>query len=616
MNGRHHRHKSSATSKPQQYHRAKSNFRYVKKSELSSSSNSLAVEERVSPEDVDVNGNSSNSNNTAGDVASSSTTKEGGDDHDIDLIIDNRLDKLLSDIQQPELSIEEITINDQLQQDELLVVESIYGENVFSLDTWKGLRCFQIHINIDTLDEISITAKMNSVSEVETISSNSDDFLYSFKVQYLPPIVLTCLLPKSYPSHQPPIFTISVKWLESAKILSLCSKLDSIWTEQQGQEVIYHWVDWLHTSSLSHLGFDEEIRLGPYGLNRVADSRVVSGIGCIDADIPFLQSYNNERRHQNFLKELHECCICYSEYPGTEFVQLPCKHFFCRKCVQTFTQIHVKEGNISNLQCLDAKCKDMIPPSLLKRFLGDEDYKRWESVMLEKTLASMSDVVYCSRCETPCIEDEDQHAQCPKCFFSFCTLCRERRHVGIECMTLDMKLQLLQDRQNSSQLKGNQRRLELEKINEMLSEREIRRDSKFCPSCDMAISRTEGCNKMKCGNCEQYFCYRCNQALDASDPYGHFRDGSCELFPREMIDNWQVQARVNPLQEIQQVHAELFHLGGSACPSCRQFNVKIGNNNHMLCWACQSHYCYLCNGVVRRGTKHYGPKGCKQHSEG
>jgi E3 ubiquitin-protein ligase RNF14 len=166
------------------------------------------------------------------------------------------------------------------------------------------------------LGEIGITAKVNSVNEVETISGNSDDFLYSFKVQYLPPIVLTCLLPKSYPSHQPPIFTISVKWLESAKILSLCSMLDSIWTEQQGQEVIYQWVEWLHSSSLSHLGFDEEIRLGPYGTNRVADARVVSGIGCIDADIPFLQSYNNERRHQNFLKELHECCICYSEYPG------------------------------------------------------------------------------------------------------------------------------------------------------------------------------------------------------------------------------------------------------------------------------------------------------------
>ncbi|GAU41460.1 hypothetical protein TSUD_237100 [Trifolium subterraneum] len=608
MNGRHHRH--------HQNHRDKSKLRYIKKSELVvSSPNSVAdVEKRVSPEeDVDVKCN----NNNVDDVASSSKTKEEDDYDDGIDIMDDRLDKLLSDIQQPELSHEQIIINDQLQQDELLVVESIYGENVFNLDSWKGLRCFQIHINIDVLGEIGITTKVNSVNEVETISGNSDDFLYSFKVQYLPPIILTCLLPMSYPSHQPPIFTISVKWLESAKILSLCSMLDSIWTEQQGQEVIYHWVEWLHSSSLSHLGFDEEIRLGPYGTNRVADARVVSGIRCIDADIPFLQSYNNEKHHQNFLKELHECCICYSEYPGTEFVQLPCKHFFCRKCLQTFTQIHVKEGNVSNLQCLDAKCKDMIPPGLLKHFLGDEDYERWESMMLEKTLASMSDVVYCPRCETPCIEDEDQHAQCTQCFFSFCTLCRERRHVGIACMTLEMKLQLLQDRQNSSTLKGNQRQIELAKINEMLSEREVRRDSKLCPYCDMAISRTEGCNKMKCGNCGEYFCYRCNKPLDASDPYGHFRDeGSCELFPREMVENWQRQTHINPRQEIQQIHAEVFHAGGSACPSCRQFNVKMGNNNHMLCWACQSHYCYLCNKIVMRGSKHYGPKGCKQHSEG
>ena len=38
---------------------------------------------------------------------------------------------------------------------------------------------------------------------------------------------------------------------------------------------------------------------------------------------------------------------------------------------------------------------------------------------------------------------------------------------------------------------------------------------------------------------------------------------------------------------------------------------RVGNNNHMFCWACQYHYCYLFRKGVRHGSQHYGPKECK-----
>ncbi|KAI9111356.1 hypothetical protein K1719_017046 [Acacia pycnantha] len=579
---------------------------FVPKSELDSSNSELdrSLDELSIREDFDV-ARELDPENKNGSELKNEVENKGEESHADDSdkegnSVYSRLDKQMRDVGEPELSEEQLSVNDQLQEDELLALEAIYGENVLKLERWKGLRCFQIHTHIEVLDAIGIKAKLNSSNEHKTASSNADDFSYSFKVKYLPPIILTCLLPKSYPSHQPPHFIISVKWLDSTRISSLCSMLDSIWTEQQGQEVIYQWVEWLHGFSLSHLGFDKEITLGPYGMKHVGDERAVSGAVSLDFDVPSLRSYNNERRHENFLKEMHECGICFNVYAGTEFAQLPCQHFFCLKCLQTFAQMHVKEGTLNNLQCPGSKCAVMFTPALLKCLLDDKEYERWESLMLEKTLESMSDVAYCPRCETPCIEDEEQHAQCSKCFFSFCTLCRE-------------KLQILQERQNSSQLKGAQRLKEREMINEMLSVKEIRRDSKLCPSCQMAISRTEGCNKMVCGNCGEYFCYRCNKALAESDPYGHFRDGSCELFPQEMVEAWQ--ERINHRQVVAQIQAELLNERGQRCPNCRQFNAKVGNNNHMFCWACQCHYCYSCKQIVRRSAQHYGPKGCKQHSD-
>ncbi|KAI9108944.1 hypothetical protein K1719_020249 [Acacia pycnantha] len=104
----------------------------------------------------------------------------------------------------------------------------------------KGLRCFQLQRHIAVLDASGTTAKLNSSNEHKTASSNTDEFSFSFKVEYLPPIILTCLLPgpqaiKLFPR-------VLFKWEECEQIIHLIlskfirrqpGRSDSEWIDSQ-----------------------------------------------------------------------------------------------------------------------------------------------------------------------------------------------------------------------------------------------------------------------------------------------------------------------------------------------------------------------------------------------
>ncbi|KAK3141640.1 hypothetical protein QOZ80_4BG0336500 [Eleusine coracana subsp. coracana] len=219
-------------------------------------------------------------------------------------------------------------------------------------------------------------------------------------------------------------------------------------------------------------------------------------------------------------------------------------------------------------------------------------------LILQKSLDSMSDVVYCPRCVIGCLEDEDNIAQCPECTFIFCSFCKGPCHPGKQCLTSEQRIQRRQ---------ASGRMTEKEAAQELLNIRELYKDVRLCPKCRMAIAKTEGCNKMVCGSCGQYFCFRCGKAITG---YEHFRDeGNCQLFAAREIFEWESQMEAMDIGCRMPISS--CPIGGTVrCPKCRATNFKE-DERYIFCWSCRADYCTLCRRKVESKRKgHYGSPEC------
>jgi E3 ubiquitin-protein ligase RNF14 len=185
----------------------------------------------------------------------------------------------------------------------------------------------QIYIRYDLQDGAEVCAKFTSDNEhgkdedclddsTEQHEDEPDDFSYSCSFEHLPPLILTCVFPQSYPSKDPPHFVVTAKWMDGPNVSRLCEMLDAIWAELPGQEVVYQWVEWIRTSSLLHLGFDSKITLGPDIHTHKGDNRAISRSLSLESVIPSMLSYSSQKCYQIFLEDLHMCMICLNQTKG------------------------------------------------------------------------------------------------------------------------------------------------------------------------------------------------------------------------------------------------------------------------------------------------------------
>lgn len=503
------------------------------------------------------------------------------------------------------------------QEDELLALESIFGAGEFEqLDAVDGMLCFKVYVAVE-LPEKGVTLRV--LEPVQGNSQGSDDVQCDFhvggevKLSHVPPVVLSCTFPASYPAFSAPHCTLQSAWLDEYQLGLLLENLDAIW--QPGEEVVFVWTEWLRENTMPLLlnegdsGDNDsdqtqggssvlEVQMEEMEKRKeaVADSRVgsrvegllraISGLRNTNQDLLHLVRYDRERKWETFLLESHECLLCFDEKEGDEFIALECcGQAYCKECLGDLVETHVKEKNVRGLRC-PACSSEMHPSVVLKLLPEGVEAEEWEAVVLEKSLQTMGDIRYCMRCENVVVLDEGL-GRCPHCFYTFCGKCLQAYHPGIECNEADRSA---------------------DAVNEAKSIALMRFLGVQCPVCNIFVEKSSGCNKMTCTNCYAIFCFRCGDRIEG---YSHFNGmGSlCPLFTDDR-ERFTVRGRRRHRPGRQRVEMVAHR---HSCPTCKQENIKFDNNNDIHCWACRCNYCFLCRSVIK-GTIHFRTSVCVQHS--
>ncbi|KAJ8419126.1 hypothetical protein AAFF_G00006250 [Aldrovandia affinis] len=473
--------------------------------------------------------------------------------------------------------------NQEAREDELLALSSIYDQEEF-----RRNGCAQggdIRICPDLPRDFKVIVKAGGTCT-------------EYGVSFLPPLVLNFELPMDYPSRSSPLHTLNCKWLSEVQKQTLldekietyssdyggcipqagaavCKHLDELWKESLGSVVLFSWIQFLREDVLTFLHISPSLELpsqwessvteadeegtGHGASGGLDDPRTTHRLADSHTDLLLLVlDFDKARRRKLFDSQVFDCGICFSQKLGSNCLSFrECEHVYCAACMREYYKVQISEGAIRGLKCPHSECSSEATPMQVKQLVGDELFGRYDRLLLQSSLDSMADVVYCPRrtCATAVmLEPDNTVAICSACRYAFCTLCRQGYHGLAQCKkkgaresdthtdmptSVDMTHAPVPEKDEG--LRGlwedydtgsEERRKFLEKrygkqtlqdkVEDCLSQSWFAENTKECPRCSAIIQKIGGCNRMVCFKCHQYFCWACLIILPQNNASNHF----------------------------------------------------------------------------------------------
>ncbi|XP_069100810.1 E3 ubiquitin-protein ligase RNF14-like isoform X1 [Pleurodeles waltl] len=418
----------------------------------------------------------------------------------------------------------------EAQEDELLALASIYTDDEFQRAMF--------------VQGGQIKARLELPQGFRIFVSGDDarnPLKGEFEVCFLPPVLLTFELPADYPSASAPVFVLSCKWLTPTQLSFLCKQLDSLWEENKGSVVLFTWMQFLKEETLQHLNITSpyEVTVSSDGICSQGDKaqqkeepdtsvrgamvkcvfldkRAMQEAESLDRLIRDIWDFDQAQQLKSFQSKPYTCNVCFSEKLGTECTQFKmCQHVYCKDCLRGYFEIRIKEGLVHLLSCPEPTCDSIATPPQVKELVADELFSRYDRLLLQSSLESMADVVYCPRlnCQTPVLKEPGgTMGICSKCRYVFCDLCKMAYHSVTLCAQPEEKEEVTLAPQTESEEETplGYKQIKCKKWQEKINMECIAKTCKTCPMCGVNIEKNGGCHRMYCTKCLHMFCWICN----------------------------------------------------------------------------------------------------------
>ena len=441
------------------------------------------------------------------------------------------------------------------REEELVTLSAIYPELSIEADGFKA-----------TLELAVTPAKPLLVRFVPLLDPDRSQATYSEATQngaahvehdveltHLPPIILNLSLPSQYPATAAPDVHLSAQhaWLPKEKLAELAHEAENLWEEYGHCQILFSYID--HLQQAADRGFD---------LDQSPQGCLVLPIAAEEV----LRSFDSTTKQAIFDAGTYDCGICLEPKKGTKCYQLKkCAHVFCRSCLQEFYDNAITEGDVSSVRCLAPDCglsqgtpaakrkrkraRTLHPAELLNIGVDDSMVRRYVEMKRKKRIEADKSTVYCPR-----------------------TWCQgAARSTKYPPIPTDLSLYPASE---SSEDEGD-------------AEIGAAKSGKASTIPANPVDRLVICEK-----CTFAFCKVCFMSW-----HGLF----ARCFPRDPTE----------LSAEEKASYDYIRLNTSPCPYCSSPTSKTMGCNHMICFTCNTHFCYLCGSWLdgRNPYAHFNKPG-------